>query len=177
MDETGLFFRTTADKTLHQKGQEFSGGKKSNMRLTVSLCTNMVGDKETPLVIWKSLNPCCFKCGNKKTLPVEHHAWMTPGVFETWLKKFDKRMGRKARNVLLSLHNATSHSDVQLCNVKLKFLPDNTTSILQLFDQGIILDCKYRKTQLRHMIAQMERSKEKDCSQLLKEINVLKAIY
>ena len=51
MDETGLFFRTTADKTLHQKGQEFSGGKKSNMRLTVSLCTNMVGDKETPLVI------------------------------------------------------------------------------------------------------------------------------
>ena len=27
------------------------------------------------------------------------------------------------------------------------------------------------------MITQMERSKEKDCSQLLKEINVLKAIY
>ena len=36
---------------------------------------------------------------------------------------------------------------------------------------------KYRKTQLRYIIAQMERSKEKDCSQLLKEINVLKAIY
>ena len=35
---------------------------------------------------------------------------------------------------------------------------------------------KYRKTQLRYMITQMERSKEKDC-QLLKEINVLKAIY
>ena len=87
---------------------------------------------------------------NKKTLPVEHHAWMTSGVFETWLKKFDKRMGRKARNVLLSLHNATSHSDVQLCNVKLKFLPDNTTSILQPFDQGIILDCKYRKTVTTH---------------------------
>ena len=35
---------------------------------------------------------------------------------------------------------------------------------------------KYCKTQLRYMITQMERSKEKDC-QLLKEINVLKAIY
>ena len=48
MDETGLFFRTTEDKTVHQKGQECSGSK---MRLTISLCTNMVGDKETLLVI------------------------------------------------------------------------------------------------------------------------------
>ena len=99
MDETGLFFHTTEDKTLHQKGQECSGGKKAKMRLTISLCTNMVGDKETPLVIWKSLKPHCFKRVNKKTLPVEYHAnkkvWMTSGIFETWLKKFDKHLGCK----------------------------------------------------------------------------------
>ena len=93
MNETGLFFRTTEDKTFHQKGQECSGGKRTKMWLTISLCTNMVGDKETPLVIWKSLNPCCFKCVNKKTLPVEYHtnkeARMTSGIFETWLKKFN----------------------------------------------------------------------------------------
>ena len=70
MDETGLFFHTTEDKTLHQKGQECSGGKKAKIRLTISLYTNIVGDKETPLVIWKSLNPCCFKRVNRKTLPV-----------------------------------------------------------------------------------------------------------
>ena len=51
MDETGLFFRTTEDKTLYQKGQECSRGMKAKMQLTISLCTNMVGDKETPLVI------------------------------------------------------------------------------------------------------------------------------
>ena len=68
---------------------------------------------------------------------------------------------------------------MQLCNVKLKYLPANTTSILQPLDQGIILAMKrkYRKTQLRYIITQMERSKEKDSSQLSKEINVLKAIY
>ena len=79
-------------------------------------------------------------------------------------------MGRKGRKVLLFLDNATSHSDVQLCNVKLKFLPANTTSVLQPLDQGIILAMKqkYHKTQLPYMITQMERSKEKDCSQLLK---------
>ena len=104
MDEIGHFFRTTEDKTLHQKGQECSGGKKAKMRLTISLCTNMVGDKETPLVIWKTLNPRCFKRVNKKTLPVEYHAnkkaWMTSGIFKTWLKKFDKRLGRKGQKVL-----------------------------------------------------------------------------
>ena len=134
----------------------------------------MVGDKETSLVIWKSLNPRCFKGVNKKTLPVEYHAnkkaWMTSVIFETWLKKFDKHMGCKGRKVLLFLDNATSHSDVQLCNVKSKYLPANTTSILQPLDQGIILAMKqkYRKKQLQYIITQMERSKEKDCSQLLK---------
>ena len=54
MDETGLFLHTTKNKTLHQKGQECSGSKKAKMRLTISLCTNMVGDKETTLVIWKN---------------------------------------------------------------------------------------------------------------------------
>ena len=127
---------------MHQKGQECSGGEKAKMRLTISLCTNMVVDKETPLVIWKPLNPHCFKLVNKNILPVEYHAnkkaWMTSGIFETWLKKFDKRIGRKGRKVLLFLDIAASRSNVQLCNMKLKYLPANTTSIPQPLDQGII---------------------------------------
>ena len=89
---------------------------------------------------------------NKKTLPVEYHAnekvWMTSGIFKTWLNKFDKRMGRKDQKVLLFLDNATSHSNLQLCNVKPKFLPANATSIIQPLDQGIILAMKrnYSKT-------------------------------
>ena len=88
-------------------------------------------------------------------------------------------MGRKDQKVLLFLDNAMSHSNVQLCNVKLKYLPANTTSILEPLDQGIILAMKrkHNKTQLRYIITHMERSKEKDCSQLFKEIDVLKAIY
>ena len=44
MNKTGPFFHTTEDKTLHQKGQECSGGKKAKIRLTISFCKNMVGD-------------------------------------------------------------------------------------------------------------------------------------
>ena len=109
-----MFSRTTEDKTLHQKGPECSGGKKAKMRLTISLCINMVGDKETPLVNWKSLNPRCFKRVNKKTLPEYHankKAWMTPGIFETWLKTFDKLIGRKGRKVFCSW--------IMLCHIQM----------------------------------------------------------
>ena len=47
MDETGLFFRTNEDKTLHHKDQECSGNKKVNIWWIISLCANMVSDKET----------------------------------------------------------------------------------------------------------------------------------
>ena len=79
-------------------------------------------------------------------------------------------MSHKGQKVLLLLDDATLHSDVRLYNVKLKLFPANTTSFLQPLDQGIILALKqkYRKTQLQYMITQMERSKEKYCSQLLK---------
>ena len=87
MDERGLFFCTTENKTLHQKSQEYSGGKKAEIRLTISRCASMVGDKETSLVISKSLNPRCFKRINKKTLLVEYHAnkeaWIKSDIFET----------------------------------------------------------------------------------------------
>ena len=53
-------------------------------------------------------------------------------------------MGCKGQKVLLFPDNATSHSDVQLCNAKLKYLPANTTSILQRLDKGIILAMKWK---------------------------------
>ena len=61
----------------------------SKIRLTLSFSTNMVDDKEIPKVVWKLLNPHCFNCVRKKALPVEYHAnkkaWMTSGIFKTWL--------------------------------------------------------------------------------------------
>ena len=76
MDGTDIFSRIlrTENKTLHQKGQECSVGKKAKRQLTIFRWANMVGNKETPLVIWKPLKPRYFKRVNKKTLPVEYQA-------------------------------------------------------------------------------------------------------
>ena len=61
MDETGLFFRTTSDKTLFQRGEKCSGGKKAKVRLTVGLCASMTGEKEKPIILWKYAKPRCFR--------------------------------------------------------------------------------------------------------------------
>ena len=75
MGETGLFFHTTRGETLYEKGKDCSGGKKTKVRLTASLCANMIGVKEKPLVIWKYQNPHCFKGINPTQFPVEYYAY------------------------------------------------------------------------------------------------------
>ena len=62
---------------------------------------------------------------------------MTSGVFETWLKKLNRKMPFKKRKVLVFLDNASSYPTVEYSNVKLQFFPPNTTSMLQPMDQDI----------------------------------------
>lgn len=118
-----------------------------------------------------------------ETLPVMYRhnkkAWMNSKLFECWLTKFNNRIKRQGRKVLLFIDNAPSHPSVQYSNVKVVFLPANTTSKCQPMDQGIIqtMKLKYRKRQLQHILSAMEKDKTKCGSELLKEINVLQAIY
>ncbi|XP_035673006.1 tigger transposable element-derived protein 4-like [Branchiostoma floridae] len=182
MDESGLFYRTTTNKTLATKGQQCSGGKQAKDRLTLVLCANMAGGKEKPLIIGKSENPRCFKNIDRPSLPVTYtnnaKAWMTSDLFKNWLKKLDQKMGRQGRKILLLLDNAPSHPDVALNHIELKFFPPNTTSRLQPMDQGIIqtVKLKYRKRQLRRILQELENDKEATGTQAAKRLTVLQAI-
>lgn len=137
MDETGLFFRALPTKTLALKSVQCKGGKLAKERLTVALCVNGAGEKEQPLVIGKSLTPRCFKNADATILAsvtyrANKKAWMTTSIFEEWLLNLDKKMGHQKRNILLFLDNATCHAhQPNLKNIKLQFLPPNTTSHLQ----------------------------------------------
>lgn len=55
-DETGLFFREVSDKTLAERGKEYSGGKlaKERERVTVMMCCSSTIEKLKPLVIGKA---------------------------------------------------------------------------------------------------------------------------
>ncbi|GFR60102.1 tigger transposable element-derived protein 6, partial [Elysia marginata] len=60
MDESGLFIKTSADKSFYIKGEKCGGGKKSKERIiTISLCANLLGEKEL-IVIGKSARPRAF---------------------------------------------------------------------------------------------------------------------
>lgn len=166
-DETGLFFRLTPDKTLKFKGEKCIGGKLSKDRITVLVCANMDGTEKRALtVIGKSNKPRCFK--HVKNLPVHYlantKAWMTGDFFKSELQRWDHELMKENKKVLLLLDNCPAHPKIDtLKNIKLVFLPANSTSKLQPLDQGVIrsLKCKYRTQVLAKVLECVEQ--KKDC--------------
>ncbi|XP_066157788.1 tigger transposable element-derived protein 6-like [Euwallacea fornicatus] len=181
-DETGLFFRALPEKTFALKGEKCAGGKMAKERLTILHCTNMASEKEKLLVIGKSARPRCFKKLDLRTLPVtwysNNKSWMTSNIMTEWLQVFDHKMAREKRKILLFMDNAASHPrDLNLQNIKIIFLPPNTTALCQPLDQGIIKNFKicYRSIILRHILIKMDSVN--NANELAKCINVLEAVF
>ena len=123
------FFRCLPDKTHAFKDEKCAGGKLSKERLTVLVTASMVGEKFPLLVIGKHANPRCFKGLKKPPLQYASNkkAWMTSTIFEDYVKKLDRQMGRQNRKIALVLDNCMAHPHVDnLRNVMLIFLPPNT---------------------------------------------------
>ena len=100
--------------------------------MTLLLACNMDGtEKINPLTIGKSKIPRCFK--NVKKLPVDYkanrNAWMTEDLWKEWLRLVDNKMRIKGRRIIVLCNNCAAHADdIKLTNVKMVFLPANTTS-------------------------------------------------
>lgn len=175
-DETGLFFKLMPDKTLKFKNEKCTGGKLSKERITVLLCANSDGsEKRRPLVVGRTNKPRCFK--NVKSLPVKYvankKAWMTGDIFSQELEEWDRELIRRKRTIVLIVDNCAAHPRLTtLQNIKLVFLPPNTTSVLQPLDQGIINSFKFhfRKLLVMKTIENMENQATNT------SINVLEAI-
>ena len=89
------------------------------------------------------------------------------------------KMIQQGRKILL-LDNVSSHSpDLKdgFSNIKVAFLPKNTTSRLQPLDAGIIkiFNVYYRKLLVRHTLAAINDSDD-NASKICKSVNVLLAI-
>ena len=135
-DETALFYKALPKKSLVERYKQCKGSKYSKERLMVLLTTSLTGEKLKPFVIGKSAKPRCFKNINVNQLPVIYNsnkkAWMTTKLFKEWLEKLNKRFKDQNRKILLFLDNAEAHCSPQLSNIQIKFLPANTTSLIQL---------------------------------------------
>ena len=135
-------------------------------------------DKILPVVIGKSKRPRCFGKTFDPNLLLHYYyntkAWMTGTVFEDWMMKWNNKLKKAGRNVLLLLDNASSHViPDSLSNITIHFLPANTTSHLQPLDAGIIrsFKCKYRKEQVRIYLDMLEKEGK------LSKLTVKDALY
>ena len=144
------------------------------------LACSAAGDKLKPLVIEKSLKPRCFRGIDKAALPITYRtnkkAWMTSSLFKEWLERLNSKMHLQGRHILLFVDNCGAHPDIQLTNIKMLFLPPNTTSRLQPCDAGIIAAFKahYRKRLMRHVLAEMDDART--ATELSKRVDMLDAI-
>ena len=156
-DETGLYFRAPPTRSLVQKGETCHGTKRSKERITVLFCCSATGEKIPPLIIGKYRKPRCFTATDTAGIGVHYdankRAWMTREIFLKWLNTLNNRMIRNGRNILLFLDNCPAHPPAELSNMKIVFLPPNTTSLLQPLDAGIIKRVKmdYRSRLLSHL--------------------------
>ena len=131
-DKTGLYFRLGPNKTLASKSDTAKGYKKDKSCLTILLCYNASGtQKFKPFVIGKSACPKCMKYTNMSKLPVHYSnnqtARMMGNKWEDWLKWLDSQVNQPT---ILLADNCSAHSSPKLQNIKLEFLPLNTTSFI-----------------------------------------------
>lgn len=112
MDETGLFWKATPDKTIAQ--ENLSGKKKEKERITVALTCNADGSEYfEPWIIGKSQNPRAFKKGHKATRGLNFHyrfnnkKWMNTEIFLQYLVWLDNRLQR--RSCLLLVDGFSAH--------------------------------------------------------------------
>ena len=81
-------------------------------------------------------------------------SWMQVEIMEKVLETMNRQMVKEERNVILFLDNATLHPTSlvdKFSNIKVVFLPKNTTSRLQPLDAGIIQSFKSKL--MRYVIA------------------------
>ena len=184
-DETGLFFRGLSDRGFVGGSEgEIAGGKVAKDRLSVLVTCSMVGKKLPLLVIGKSKNPRHFP-KNHSLLPVTYRsskkAWMTSSIFSEFLRSWDMKLRSEGERILVLVDNAPSHPNIdnELSNIKLEFLPKNTTSLIQPCDAGIIncLKVHYKGLLCDRVIGELDGLQGKTAEQEAKKVSILDAIH
>jgi hypothetical protein len=134
-DESALFYRLLPNKTYAFANDSRFGGKQLKNRITIAFICNASGSDRQAIMIGSSIKPRAFNGVNP--LPINYYnqknAWINADIFNNILKKFDKKMKKDNRNVVLYMDSCPAHRvDIDLSNVTVKFLPKNSTSVLQV---------------------------------------------
>ena len=93
-----------------------------------------------------------------------------------YLNSLNSKMKRNGRHILLLLDNCPSHPDIKLSNIRLQFLPKNTTSHLQRLDRGAIAWIKSYYKRLLMFTLRIAIKESQDIVELAKNVKIYPAI-
>ena len=194
VDETGLFWKRMPNRTYIAKEEKSAPGHKAGKeRLTLLLGGNAAGDcKLKPMLVYQAANPRALKGVWKGQLPViwksNKKAWVTLVLFEDWFmnhfvpeaQKYCASKGLPFK-VLLVLDNAPGHPaslDDFHPNVKVVYLPPNTTALLQPMDQGVIASFKayYLRRTIAMALGATERQQDLTLKDFWRSYNIRDAV-
>ena len=101
-------------------------------------------------------------------------------LFEEWVRELDVKFQKESRKIALIFDNCPAHPTIaDLSNVKLIFLPPNTTSVSQPMDQGVIkcLKAFYRRRLVNLMIKRLEQGQDLPKISILHALQLLAASW
>ena len=133
-------------------------------------------------VIGKSKAPRCFKnviflsCRNRS----QKKSWMDSSLFDEWVRELDVKFQKKNRKIALIIDNYPAHPTIaDLSNVKLIFLPPNTTSVSEPMDRWVIkcLKAFYRRRLVNLMIKRLEQGQDLPKISILRALQLLVALW
>jgi len=168
VDETGLFWRMPPSQSLSSGNRP--GIKRDKTRISIVCCVNASGTDRLPIwVIGKARTPRALRNINIPAIGAEwrwnQKAWMSQIIMREWLLAFYRHIGQ--RPVLLTMDNFAAHlAGLELAppppNIRICWLPKNSTSQYQPLDQGIIQNLKtyYRKQWLRYILYNYEHNQD-----------------
>lgn len=131
--------------------QSQPGLKKDKSRISLVFGTNATGSDRLPVwFISKAKITCALRNISVVTMGGQWRwnkkTWINATIMAEWLKAFYQHVA-STRQILLTMDNFSAHySAVELCpppsNVRICWLPANSTSCFQRLNQGIIQNCK-----------------------------------
>jgi DDE superfamily endonuclease/Fission yeast centromere protein N-terminal domain/Tc5 transposase DNA-binding domain len=164
MDEAGLFWKMLPSRGLHSVSQP---GVKEKPRVSLVVCVNATGTDRRPIwIIGNYKTPralqsvCVATMGGRWRW--NRKAWINTMIMCEWLQEFYQHIGI-TRQVLLTMDNFSAHySAIELCpppsNIRVCWLPANSTSRYQPLNQGIIQNLKacYRQHWLQFTLQSLK---------------------
>jgi hypothetical protein len=154
----GIFWKAMPNRSLIISGKCSHGVKEGKDRFTAMIVVSMIGEKIPPMIIGRSEQPRTFPkhCNKPFYYSSSKNAWLTNFIFLKYLNILNNKFVAEKRMIALILDNCSSHSigDSVFSNIKLFFLPPNTTAVGQPLDCGIIELSKrqYRTTLVKNKL-------------------------